>query len=69
MGEVVAFRRREPGHVGGQWVRTKELAERYSVCENTIRRWVETGMPSTKIHRARLFEVAACDLWVRERSA
>lgn len=72
MGDVIPMQRRRGGLVlegGKSWVRTRGIAEHFDVSEDTIGRWVKKGMPSVKYHRARFFDVSACDAWLERRSA
>ena len=47
-----------------EYMTLKEIADYYKVHENTIRNWIEDGMPHIKIGRVIRFDIKDVEVWI-----
>jgi hypothetical protein len=53
----------------GQFVKIKSLAQRYGVCERTIKKWKDAGLLIyIQVKRVVRFDVGACDESLRNNN-
>lgn len=51
-----------------EYMTLKEIADYYKVHENTIRNWIEDGMPHIKIGRVIRFDIKDVEVWVLNKN-
>ncbi len=51
-----------------EYMTLKEIADYYKVHENTIRNWIEDGMPHIKIGRVIRFDIKDVEVWILNKN-